>query len=519
MVDKIAVLGVVVATSAVAFPYLTALLINLSNGWPQVKHKYRRAFNPKKVYALNFAVIQKLVIMVRYASLYFHWKIYYKSATTNEIMKDRLFGRNGQRLDLYFPHQVGAGDSGPRPVVVFMYGGAWGSGGKKMYGLLCSQIANKLGVVVCCPDHSTYPKGYVDDMVQDVIDTLMWLHQNVEHYNGDKSQIMLVGHSSGAHLCALSLFELLQNQSTNQASSQPATPPVIQFSDQHFNGNSDNEDKHSSASSGSFLVLGSHSSSSVNDNGQNGQSRSTSLSTSPVLTASKFEILETQKSETEMSEVSMLESELLELTQSTAGTLRYRRTSPEGRESPESSAYSEPLLSEEVTVTGEVTVSEESDDDSVVTVTLVEGGETEPALRELAKAVKGFVGIAGVYHIGDHFQHESSRGVEDVSTMTRAMRGNANFDRYSPTCIARQHQPTLKYPKTILLHGTDDYVVPITSTTKFDTELKRLGVDCMVRIIPSCDHYEIAMDLMKPNRKFYTPVMTILEETAKDVFS
>lgn len=29
---------------------------------------------------------------------------------------------------------------------------------KEMYGLLCSELANKLQVVVCCPNYSAYPK-------------------------------------------------------------------------------------------------------------------------------------------------------------------------------------------------------------------------------------------------------------------------------------------------------------------------------------------------------------------------
>jgi len=87
MVGRTAVLSTVLATSVVAFPYVTALILNLAYGWPEEKRKYRRAFSPKKVYALNFAVLQKLVVMVRFAPLYFQWKAYYKSAPAGEIMK------------------------------------------------------------------------------------------------------------------------------------------------------------------------------------------------------------------------------------------------------------------------------------------------------------------------------------------------------------------------------------------------------------------------------------------------
>lgn len=146
-----------------------------------------------------------------------------------------------------------------------------------------------------------------------------------------------MGHSSGAHVCAMVVLELLQHQlTTAHQPNQPSTPPVLQFAEQHFNGNSnsDNDDKHSTNSSGSFLVLGSQSSNSAaNSDGQ-------SLSTSPVLMASKFEVLETQKSETEMSDASMLESELRALTAATEASLEVRDDS-QGEESSETSETTE----------------------------------------------------------------------------------------------------------------------------------------------------------------------------------
>ncbi len=34
-------------------------------------------------------------------------------------------------------------------------------------------------------------QGYVDDMVQDVVDCLAWIHSNIHHYGGDKVQFIL----------------------------------------------------------------------------------------------------------------------------------------------------------------------------------------------------------------------------------------------------------------------------------------------------------------------------------------
>ena len=69
------------------------------------------------------------------------------------------YGRNDCTLDLYHPN-VPRPEGGymSMPVVIFVYGGAWGSGDKNMYGPLCVEIANRLNAVVCCPNLSIYPK-------------------------------------------------------------------------------------------------------------------------------------------------------------------------------------------------------------------------------------------------------------------------------------------------------------------------------------------------------------------------
>jgi len=48
-----------------------------------------------------------------------------------------------------------------------------------------------------------------------------------------------------------------------------------------------------------------------------------------------------------------------------------------------------------------------------------------------------FVGMAGVYHIGRHFEYEMSRGVHALSTMERAVGGQDKFSVNSPTVILR----------------------------------------------------------------------------------
>ncbi len=81
-------------------------------------------------------------------------------------------------LDVYEPRQ-----HGPRPVVLFVYGGAWGSGTKTMYGLLANTLA-EAGCVVVVPDYTLHPHGCVEEMVRDLEAALRWTVAHAPRYGG-----------------------------------------------------------------------------------------------------------------------------------------------------------------------------------------------------------------------------------------------------------------------------------------------------------------------------------------------
>lgn len=72
--------------------------------------------------------------------------------------KGITFGRRSNKLDLYHPPNAGMSKDAPAPLVVFIYGGAWGSGERSTYCLLARQMAEELSATVICPDYCTYPK-------------------------------------------------------------------------------------------------------------------------------------------------------------------------------------------------------------------------------------------------------------------------------------------------------------------------------------------------------------------------
>ncbi|KAL8588926.1 hypothetical protein ACOMHN_012964 [Nucella lapillus] len=516
---------VIAVSTSVVVPYTVATLCHLlySND-PQKGRALLRSWKPSRVYALSVALVRKMGLWARYTPLYFYWNQYYITADPSITVKNLTYGRNNCCLDLHLPlsHRLTQpmGKPGPKPVVVFVYGGAWSSGDKSIYGALCAQLVKGLDVLVCCPNVSLYPQGCVDDMIQDVVDCIQWIHNSIQDYGGDKNKIMLVGHSSGAHLCSMTLLELLHDQQLHVG---PFPPEVVDaasmlFHESHYGrqlsqnsgrgGRDPLED--SSGSSESFAV--------VSENGNNGGregevssmegSMSGAMSSMVEVSHSDISPQLSQKQSPPASVVSKLSAE--------SGDTE--ETSPlQEKEDQGSGDNPRKVPSGEGGEVEEESGDEEDDNDSVVTVR-PKDIDRHATLIDLAQSIKAFVGLAGVYHIGDHYQFETWRGVEHLSGMMPAMYGPEHFERFSPSTILLSLEAPISLPRIVLVHGTEDCMVPVTSSQKFTERLSRVSADVSLRFIPECDHYDICFDLMKPSRHFHAPLMTLLMETANSVF-
>ncbi len=115
------------------------------------------------------------------------------------------------KLDVYSP--VGA-RRGSRPVVVYVHGGGWQQGDKRNQirrkaalftdqGYVLASVNYRLSTVA--PPAGPFDPGRVrfPDHPHDVGEAIGWLHRNVARYGGDPTRIVLMGHSSGAHLASL----------------------------------------------------------------------------------------------------------------------------------------------------------------------------------------------------------------------------------------------------------------------------------------------------------------------------
>jgi arylformamidase len=115
------------------------------------------------------------------------------------------------RLDVYRP--TGA-KRGSRPVVVWVHGGGWQQGDKRNQILRKAGLFTGAGYVFVSVNYRLSgvapPTGPFDpnrvkfpDHPHDVGEAIGWLHRNVARYGGDPTRIVLIGHSSGAHLVSL----------------------------------------------------------------------------------------------------------------------------------------------------------------------------------------------------------------------------------------------------------------------------------------------------------------------------
>ncbi|XP_023198929.1 probable isoprenylcysteine alpha-carbonyl methylesterase ICMEL2 [Xiphophorus maculatus] len=205
-------LPVIVGFLFVALPYFVCFVTQWFCGWPDKPgyKKYIEALNPRRIYRLTFATLD-LLKYFQYWKLYFQIKSWYRNEkNTKHYKKGIVYGRRSNKLDLFYPPIQNKFEF--PPLVVFIYGGAWSTGHRSIYCLLARQMAEELNAAVVCPDYCTYPKGNVLMMIQDIADCLIWAQENGQKFSFDKNNIILVGHSAGAHLGVMTTLFLLDTR-------------------------------------------------------------------------------------------------------------------------------------------------------------------------------------------------------------------------------------------------------------------------------------------------------------------
>ena len=116
-------------------------------------------------------------------------------------LRDVAYGDDPrQRYDVYLPAQ-------PRhaPEILFVHGGGWANGNKDNPGVVENKAAYWLpkGYVLVSINYRMRPDTAPIDQARDVARALADVQKRAPSWNADPANVLLMGHSAGAHLAAL----------------------------------------------------------------------------------------------------------------------------------------------------------------------------------------------------------------------------------------------------------------------------------------------------------------------------
>lgn len=108
-----------------------------------------------------------------------------------------------QYLSVYAPKEPVAE---PLPVIVFVHGGSWNKGDPENYGFIGRAFVPE-GFVVVLAAYRLHPEAVFPAMIEDTAAAIAWTQANIAKHGGDRSRIIISGHSAGAYNVAMTALE------------------------------------------------------------------------------------------------------------------------------------------------------------------------------------------------------------------------------------------------------------------------------------------------------------------------
>ncbi|MFN7843058.1 MAG: alpha/beta hydrolase [Pirellula sp.] len=141
----------------------------------------------------------------------------------HDIKRDVSYSKDAharKKLDMYIPLRAKK-----LPVVVWIHGGGWQTGDKSEVHIK-PKFFNELGYIFVSVNYRLLPDVEMDAIVNDVAESIGWVHHNIAEYGGDPSRLLIMGHSAGAQLAALVCtdYSYLENQSVPVSSIKLCVP-------------------------------------------------------------------------------------------------------------------------------------------------------------------------------------------------------------------------------------------------------------------------------------------------------
>jgi acetyl esterase/lipase len=121
-----------------------------------------------------------------------------KQVSLPAVEKDLPYAQGGdqQMLDLYLPDKEGF------LTIVFIYGGGWHTGSRKSVTRI-GEMFQRRGYGCALLSHRLSPRDKFPAQAEDVAAGFAWVKKHIGDKGGDPKRVILMGHSSGAHLALL----------------------------------------------------------------------------------------------------------------------------------------------------------------------------------------------------------------------------------------------------------------------------------------------------------------------------
>lgn len=119
---------------------------------------------------------------------------------------------HGERLlDVYYNKKK---TNSKKKVVIHIFGSSW-IFGDKIGQTKIGSLLEEEGYVAVVPNYVLFPKGTIEDMVDDIYNVIQWTYKNISKYGGNPKKISICAHSAGAHVTALTLIKSTLNMENN----------------------------------------------------------------------------------------------------------------------------------------------------------------------------------------------------------------------------------------------------------------------------------------------------------------
>jgi arylformamidase len=135
-----------------------------------------------------------------YTNYFDRWeRLSRQTAEYNTNLKDIPYGDHpAERLDI-FPAKIHHSKT-----LVFIHGGYWHLLDKDMFHFLAGHFL-KYDVTTVIINYPLAPQSSIDKIAASCRKALRWIHDNIIRFNGDPSELYLLGHSAGGHLACMLL--------------------------------------------------------------------------------------------------------------------------------------------------------------------------------------------------------------------------------------------------------------------------------------------------------------------------